>query len=129
MSCGDPYRAGDFSNTDVQGKLVHDMRYLASVVTQCFSAFGELLGMQVLLCCPTLLSPPGSHTPAMRSHSRLPFPQRCAWLMDTFQTGSHDFPLRIAGYSIVDVNPHVVGISRSERWCADERLQMLQSTV
>lgn len=38
---------GDFSNTQVQGQLVHDMRYLASVVTQCFSAFGELLGMQV----------------------------------------------------------------------------------
>lgn len=38
-------RAGDFSDTLVQGRLVHDMRYLASVVTQCFSAFGELLGM------------------------------------------------------------------------------------
>ena len=44
--------AGDFSDTDVQGKLVHDMRYLASVVTQCFSAFGELLGMQVRLQPP-----------------------------------------------------------------------------
>ena len=38
-------RAGDFSDTLVQGRLVHDMRYLASVVTQCFTAFGELLGM------------------------------------------------------------------------------------
>ena len=37
--------AGDFSDTLVQGRLVHDMRYLASVVTQCFTAFGELLGM------------------------------------------------------------------------------------
>ena len=35
----------------MQGKLVHDMRYLASVVTNCFSAFGDLLGMQV---CPRL---------------------------------------------------------------------------
>lgn len=40
-------RAGNFSDTAVQGKLVHDMRYLASVVTNCFGAFGELLGMQV----------------------------------------------------------------------------------
>ena len=39
--------AGNFSDTAVQGKLVHDMRYLASVVTNCFGAFGELLGMQV----------------------------------------------------------------------------------
>ena len=38
-------RAGDFSDTLVQGRLVHDMRYLASVVTQCFTAFGELLAM------------------------------------------------------------------------------------
>ena len=37
--------AGDFSDTLVQGRLVHAMRYLASVVTQCFTAFGELLGM------------------------------------------------------------------------------------
>ena len=37
--------AGDFSKTLVQGRLVHDMRYLASVVTQCFTASGELLGM------------------------------------------------------------------------------------
>ena len=29
----------------VQGQLVNDMRYLASVVTQCFSAFGELLAL------------------------------------------------------------------------------------
>lgn len=39
-------QTGDFSKTEVQGQLVRDMRYLASVVTQCFSAFGELLGMQ-----------------------------------------------------------------------------------
>ncbi len=38
--------SGDFASTDVQGRLVSDMRYLASVVTQCFTAFGELLGMQ-----------------------------------------------------------------------------------
>lgn len=49
---------GDFSDTDVQGKLVHDMRYLASVVTQCFSAFGELLGMQVRLQPPPPAMPP-----------------------------------------------------------------------
>lgn len=42
--CGAAH-AGDFSNTVVQGKLVHDMRYLASVVTQCFTAFGELLAL------------------------------------------------------------------------------------
>ena len=29
----------------VQGELVSDMRYLASVVTQCFTAFGELLAL------------------------------------------------------------------------------------
>ncbi len=28
-----------------QGALVNDMRYLASVVTQCFTAFGELLAL------------------------------------------------------------------------------------
>ena len=28
-----------------QGTLVNDMRYLASVVTQCFTAFGELLAL------------------------------------------------------------------------------------
>ena len=28
-----------------QGMLVNDMRYLASVVTQCFTAFGELLAL------------------------------------------------------------------------------------
>lgn len=28
-----------------QGQLVNDMRYLASVVTQCFTAFGELLAL------------------------------------------------------------------------------------
>ena len=27
------------------------MRYLASVVTNCFGAFGELLGMQVRTAC------------------------------------------------------------------------------
>ena len=44
-------RAGNFSDTAVQGKLVHDMRYLASVVTNCFGAFGELLGMQARTAC------------------------------------------------------------------------------
>ena len=29
----------------LQGQLVNDMRYLASVVTQCFTAFGELLAL------------------------------------------------------------------------------------
>lgn len=29
----------------MQGELVSDMRYLASVVTQCFTAFGELLAL------------------------------------------------------------------------------------
>lgn len=29
-----------------QGILVNDMRYLASVVTTCFSSFGELLALQ-----------------------------------------------------------------------------------
>ena len=28
-----------------QGELVSNMRYLASVVTQCFTAFGELLAL------------------------------------------------------------------------------------
>ena len=37
--------AGDFGDTAVQGALVHQLRYLASVVTQNFSAFGELLAM------------------------------------------------------------------------------------
>ena len=37
---------GDPASTAVQGQLVSEMRYLASVVTQCFTAFGELLGMQ-----------------------------------------------------------------------------------
>ncbi|KAK9846568.1 hypothetical protein WJX81_006713 [Elliptochloris bilobata] len=36
---------GDFADTAVQGTLVNDMRYLASVVTQCFTAFGELLAL------------------------------------------------------------------------------------
>lgn len=36
---------GNFADTLVQGALVHDMRYLASVVTQCFTAFGELLAL------------------------------------------------------------------------------------
>ncbi|KAK9820297.1 hypothetical protein WJX72_008694 [[Myrmecia] bisecta] len=35
----------DFADTAVQSVLVHDMRYLASVVTQCFTAFGELLAL------------------------------------------------------------------------------------
>ena len=38
--------AGDPASAAVQGRLVSEMRYLASVVTQCFTAFGELLGMQ-----------------------------------------------------------------------------------
>ena len=29
----------------LQGQLVNDMRYLASVVTQCFTSFGELLAL------------------------------------------------------------------------------------
>lgn len=29
----------------VQGLLVHNMRYLASVVSNCFTAFGELLAL------------------------------------------------------------------------------------
>ncbi len=41
-----PRGAGDPASTAVQGQLVSEMRYLASVVTQCFTAFGELLGMQ-----------------------------------------------------------------------------------
>ena len=40
-----PPPAGDFGDTATQGVLVHDMRYLASIVTQCFTAFGELLAM------------------------------------------------------------------------------------
>jgi ABC-type uncharacterized transport system fused permease/ATPase subunit len=36
---------GDFASTEFQGALVHNIRYLASVVTQCFSAFGELLAL------------------------------------------------------------------------------------
>ncbi|PSC69745.1 ABC transporter D family member 1 [Micractinium conductrix] len=36
---------GDFGDTAVQGALVHQLRYLASVVTQNFSAFGELLAL------------------------------------------------------------------------------------
>jgi hypothetical protein len=36
---------GDFGDTAVQGALVHRLRYLASVVTQNFSAFGELLAL------------------------------------------------------------------------------------
>lgn len=36
---------GDFGDTVFQGSLVHNIRYLASVVTNCFSAFGELLAM------------------------------------------------------------------------------------
>lgn len=38
-------QTGDFGDTAVQGRLVHQLRYLASVVTQNFSAFGELLAM------------------------------------------------------------------------------------
>ena len=30
----------------MQGDLVKNMRYLASVVTNCFQAFGELLALQ-----------------------------------------------------------------------------------
>jgi ABC-type uncharacterized transport system fused permease/ATPase subunit len=35
----------DEDDTERQGDVVHNMRYLASVVTQCFSAFGEILGL------------------------------------------------------------------------------------
>ncbi|KAL4445411.1 hypothetical protein ABPG77_011236 [Micractinium sp. CCAP 211/92] len=38
-------QTGDFGDTAVQGALVHRLRYLASVVTQNFSAFGELLAL------------------------------------------------------------------------------------
>ena len=38
-------QVGDFGSTAFQGSLVHNIRYLASVVTQCFSAFGELLAL------------------------------------------------------------------------------------
>lgn len=40
-----PPPAGDFGDTAVQGQLVHQLRYLASVVTQNFTSFGELLAM------------------------------------------------------------------------------------
>ena len=40
-----PPPPGDFGDTAVQGALVHQLRYLASVVTQNFSAFGELLAL------------------------------------------------------------------------------------
>ncbi len=36
---------GDFSSTAFQGDLVYNIRYLASVVTQCFSSFGELIAL------------------------------------------------------------------------------------
>lgn len=36
---------GDFADTAFQGDLVHKIRYLASVVTNCFTAFGELLAL------------------------------------------------------------------------------------
>ena len=35
----------DASDVAAQGRLVNDMRYLAGVVTACFSAFGELLAL------------------------------------------------------------------------------------
>jgi ABC-type uncharacterized transport system fused permease/ATPase subunit len=38
-------QTGDFGDTAVQGQLVHQLRYLASVVTQNFTSFGELLAM------------------------------------------------------------------------------------
>ena len=38
--------ASDTDDTARQGLVVHNMRYLASVVTQCFTAFGEILGLQ-----------------------------------------------------------------------------------
>ncbi len=56
--------AGDFSDTAVQGKLVHDMRYLASVVTNCFGAFGEIIGMQAR--CP---APADGHSWTRRGRS------------------------------------------------------------
>eukprot|EP01025_Chloroclados_australasicus_P050975 TRINITY_DN5927_c0_g1_i3.p1 TRINITY_DN5927_c0_g1~~TRINITY_DN5927_c0_g1_i3.p1 ORF type:complete len:328 (-),score=26.50 TRINITY_DN5927_c0_g1_i3:275-1258(-) len=37
---------GALESVKRQGALVHDMRYLASVVSNSFSAFGELLGLQ-----------------------------------------------------------------------------------
>lgn len=37
--------AGDRSLTSVQGELARDMRYLASVVSQSFNAFGDLLAL------------------------------------------------------------------------------------
>ena len=43
-SCSPP-PAGDFGDAAFQGSLVHRIRYLASVVTQNFSAFGELLAL------------------------------------------------------------------------------------
>ena len=36
---------GDFGSTSFQGDLVYNIRYLASVVTQCFSSFGELIAL------------------------------------------------------------------------------------
>ncbi|CAL8461843.1 g1374 [Coccomyxa elongata] len=35
----------DLTDLAAQGQLVNDMRYLASVVTQCFTSFGELLAL------------------------------------------------------------------------------------
>ena len=41
---------GLYASAEIQcslkGILVNDMRYLASVVTTCFSSFGELLALQ-----------------------------------------------------------------------------------
>jgi len=36
---------GNFASTTFQGDLVYNIRYLASVVTQCFSSFGELIAL------------------------------------------------------------------------------------
>jgi hypothetical protein len=37
--------AGDFGDTSFQGTLVHQMRYMASVVSNSLSAFGDLLNL------------------------------------------------------------------------------------
>ncbi len=38
-------KSEDFADAAAQGLLVHNMRYLASVVSNCFTAFGELLAL------------------------------------------------------------------------------------
>lgn len=46
VKCFFPRQAQPTFKPAVQGILVNDMRYLASVVTTCFSSFGELLALQ-----------------------------------------------------------------------------------